>query len=90
MCCNRKKPNRMIFKCSFCNKFGHLESYYYEKLNDIRWYKGNNPRSPRMTNTPRLKTIWVPKVKNQYFLQDCFVVLNVLNEYLINLCKSCA
>lgn len=56
---NRKKRNCLIYKCSHCNKFGHLETFFYK----LKRYKDSNPRTSRTTNAPESKTIWIYKVK---------------------------
>lgn len=65
VCHDRKKFNRPIFKCEFCNKFGHLEPFCYAKLRGSKW---NNFRPLKETNTPRPKKIIVQKVKTLYVL----------------------
>lgn len=44
---NRKKFNHPIYKFFFCDKLGHIEPFFNDKL---RRYKGINPRSLRTTN----------------------------------------
>lgn len=68
---NRKKLNRLIYKFSLCNKLGHLEKFFYDKL---RKYKWNTSIALRATNAPGPKKIWVPKLKTLFVLQECFVI----------------
>ena len=57
---NMKKFNRLIYKISYCDRISNLEPFCYENL---RRYRGRNPRTLRTTNALRPKKIWVPIVK---------------------------
>ena len=53
---------RRIYKCTYCDRHGHLAKFCYDKLhssNNLVWVNGSNPHGP--------KKMWVPKSSPKMF-----------------------
>lgn len=72
--------NRLVYKCPHYNKFGHLETFCFDKLENS---KGSKPRTSITTNSLGRKRNLVRKVK-PIMLQGSFEV-----EALTHIKRSC-
>lgn len=76
--------NRLFYKFTYCNKFGHLEPFSF---NNLKRFKCKNIRPYGRPNALRPNKTWVPKGKPQYVLQECFTTQS-LNGYQKDLYKE--